>query len=307
MECQVCKKDFEKLGGLHLHISKAHLLSQQDYYYYYYPRYDLGDNELIVYKNHNQYFETNFNTRDSFLDWLQNNWKSHDVKKYFIETLKTRIQKKSYNFLPGQVVLKSLFLPSIQWLSRIYGDLETLLKELSNNGIGIRHTYNFEKIEFNYTNLTIYTDTKEQRALSLGCDTKSMCLNIGDYTASGDNFSNTFIERKSLSDLIGTLSSGIDRFERELEKASNLGAYIVVVIEDTYSNAINYKSSIFGQKVNGQNIFFEIRRLSEKYNNVQFVFSGSRNKSSEIIKKIFLMKEKAQHLDLEYLKDIGEI
>ena len=307
MECQVCKKYFDKLGGLHLHVNKAHSLSQQDYYYYYYPRYDLGDNELIFYKNYNQYFETNFNSRDSFLDWLQNNWRSESVKKYFIDELTARVKKKNYNFLPGQVVLKSLFLPSIQWLTKIYGDIGSVIKELSNNGIGIRHDYDFNKIDFNYSDLTIYTDTREQKALSLDCNTKTMCLNIGDYTASGENFSNTFIERKSLPDLIGTLSSGIDRFEREIIKAESLGAYIVVVIEDKYSNAINYKNSVFGQKITGQNIFFEIRRLSEKYNNIQFVFSGSRNKSADIIKKILLMKDQAKSLDLEYLKDIGEI
>lgn len=307
MDCQVCKKEFEKLGGLHLHINKSHGLSQEDYYYYYYPRYDLGTNDLIDYKNYNQYFEASFNNRESFLTWLTDNWRNDNVKDYFIKTIQKRVDKKGYRFLPGQVVLKSLLLPSLQWLDRIYSGIDNLSNILNQSGIALRHTYKFDRIDFNYSDLVIYIDTREQKALSLDCKTSVMCLNIADYTASGEHFSNTFIERKSLADLVGTLSSGIDRFEREISKAKLLDAYIVVIVEDTYSNAIDYSRGRFGQKITGSNIFFEIRRLSEKYDNIQFLFSGSRNRSSELIKKILLLKEQAKILDLEYLKDIGEI
>lgn len=308
MKCDICQKEFDKIGGLHLHLSKSHNLSQQDYYHYYYPRYDLYSGDLITYKNYTQYFETSFNTRDDFLSWIYDNYNSTNVKDYFIKEISKRADKKRYKFLPGQVVLKSLMLPSVNWLLKIYKDFGSLKNELDKVGISLRHSYKDVKIDsFDYSNLTIYTDTREQNPIHLDCETKKMCLNIGDYTASGDNFSNLFIERKSLADLCGTLSSGIERFEREISKAEALDAYIVVMVDDKYSNAIDYSSKKFNQKITGAHLFFEIRRLSEKYSNLQFIFSGSRNKSSELIKKILLMKDLAKEVDLEYLKDIGEL
>lgn len=66
----------------------------------------------------------------------------------------------------------------------------------------------------------VFIDTREQRPLrfpdALGVDCGSAKLDAGDYSVRG--FSHLFIaERKSLSDLVQTLSHGRERFESELD------------------------------------------------------------------------------------------
>ena len=58
-----------------------------------------------------------------------------------------------------------------------------------------------------------------------------MKLDFGDYTAAGDYYTYTYIDRKSEGDLKSTLSSGnLDRFKRELERAREFNSYVFVVI-----------------------------------------------------------------------------
>ena len=66
VKCQACGKEFEKDRGLHLHI-KAHKLSIGDYYHKYYPRRDRYTNELIKFKNKDQYFSSDFQMRESIV------------------------------------------------------------------------------------------------------------------------------------------------------------------------------------------------------------------------------------------------
>lgn len=73
--------------------------------------------------------------------------------------------------------------------------------------------------------------------------TKSSTLQSGDYSLEGLE-SNITIERKSLSDLFGTLLTGRDRFKRELERLAdeNYSApngYSAVVVEASLSMLIN--------------------------------------------------------------------
>jgi hypothetical protein len=62
VECNVCKKEFEKDKSLHLHI-KAHKLSIGDYYQTQFPRHDLHSKELIKFKNKEQYLSSDFNNK----------------------------------------------------------------------------------------------------------------------------------------------------------------------------------------------------------------------------------------------------
>jgi len=64
---------------------------------------------------------------------------------------------------------------------------------------------------------TIVVDSREQTPLSFNYPTISAGLVTGDYSVAGleDDFC---VERKSLSDLYGSLTSGRDRFLRELQR-----------------------------------------------------------------------------------------
>lgn len=80
--------------------------------------------------------------------------------------------------------------------------------------------------------LRIVVDTREQRALSFECwpdiEVVGAKLEAGDYSIVGyeDRFT---LERKSISDLVGSLTSGRDRFRREMERLSDYEFKAVLV------------------------------------------------------------------------------
>lgn len=306
MICEICKKEFTSLGGLHKHISSIHKLQQEDYYHSYFPRYDKYDNSLINYKSYEKYFQSDFNSRNSFAAWIKENIKSNEVKEYCLLKLKERLSEKGK--LPSQVELKSLFLPTISGFDQIFGGIDKFLEFINTLGYKPKFDYTAVPIERNLGKCKIYQDTREQRPLLFQCDIEVMKLSVGDYTCAAPYYSDVYIERKSLNDLAGTLGKDNERFRKEIERANELGFYIVVVIEDLYSNTIEFTSrKNFGSRINGQHILHEIREITNKYDNIQFVFAGSRKKSTDLIEKIFKFGDAVKTVDLEYLKDIGKI
>lgn len=93
------------------------------------------------------------------------------------------------------------------------------------------------------TPYTIVIDTREQRPLcfdnvitkesagsrvAVSIPTKTRGLKSGDYSIEG--YERTFaLERKSSSDLIGTISRGRERFERELARMQDMDCSAVIV------------------------------------------------------------------------------
>lgn len=75
-------------------------------------------------------------------------------------------------------------------------------------------------------NLTILVDSREQRPLRFkNAKCERATLHTGDYSARVDSVDLrdvVGIERKSISDLVGSLGGGRDRFERELTRLSRI-------------------------------------------------------------------------------------
>lgn len=306
MICELCKAEFKSLGGLHGHISKTHKQTQKDYYYFFSPRYDKQTGKLIKYSSYKEYFNTDFNTKDSFFDWLKEN--NEEGREYCLSLLKRRSEEKKTNLIPSQVELKSLFLPSLVGFDKIFGGLDKFFEAAANTGLKkkldfIAPTVDEEEV------LSIKIDTREQTPLVFdGIKTETGKLTAGDYAPNSNYFCDLFIERKSLYDLAGTLGNQRERFEREVIRAKSLGFYLVVLVECKYSEvaAFGYGNP-FAKKMNGSHIHHEIRDLMTRYDNIQFLFSGNRARSTELVEKIFRMGAAAKSVDLEYLKDTGEI
>ncbi len=300
MECKICNKTFGSLSGLHGHLSKTHKCDQESYYHLYFPRRDLGDGELIAYKNYTQYFSSDFHNRESFADWLFDNYKEEKAREYCI----TKV--KCVTVLPGTACLKSLMIPSIFGFEKMYGSIDKFLEALDLVGIQPKFDYKTLPI-FKEGELKVFQDTREQLPLNLNCDTEVMKISVGDYVAAADFYAGVAIERKSLNDLAGTLGKGKERFIKELERAKELDTYIVILVEASHSD-INYysSSSSFSRKVNGQYLYHQIRELSANYD-CQFVMSGSRTRAADLVEKIFRLGDQAKYMDIEYLKDSGRI
>lgn len=80
--------------------------------------------------------------------------------------------------------------------------------------------------------MCIITDTREQAPYGFerfpGVEIIRAGLATGDYSLAGHE-SRAAIERKSLDDLVGWLTVGRDRFERELDRGRALALFAVVV------------------------------------------------------------------------------
>ena len=77
----------------------------------------------------------------------------------------------------------------------------------------------------------IIVDSREQKPLWTNCEVKK--LDFGDYSIEGHEYLFA-IERKSLPDMLSTLTSGHERFKKELIRA-RVANYFAIVVDGSYS------------------------------------------------------------------------
>lgn len=307
VKCKVCDKEFSSVQSLHKHL-KAHDLRQAEYYQKFYPRYDRHTGDMIKFKNRDQYFETEFNSRVNLKGWLES--VNEERAKDYCETfLKERKEKKNLIYAPSQIELRSLMFPPLHYFKTTKFSYLKICES-----IGLERKFNYgTKIEAEQLDDShlVYVDTREQKPLKFDCDIEVKKLNYGDYTLNDQEFcGKVFVERKNLIDFIGTLSKGYDRFKSEIERAAIDGSYIVVVVESSYGTATNFnKVPIVRNKVKAtpEFIFHRVRELMQSYCNVQFLFVKNRAESSEKIQKILSCRGKSRKADLQYLYDSNQL
>lgn len=59
-------------------------------------------------------------------------------------------------------------------------------------------------------------------------------IKTGDYCVTGDG--GFAVERKSLNDFLGTISTGWERFQREIYRAKDAGFHLPVIVEARFSD-----------------------------------------------------------------------
>lgn len=134
--------------------------------------------------------------------------------------------------------------------------------------------------------MIIAADNREQLAYSFqgyDCTVEAATLNVGDYSITG--FTDKIaVERKSLDDLLGCLTSGRERFEKELARARSLDRFCVIV-EASFEDLVNglYRSQMKPHSACQSVIAWQIRY------GTPFVFAGSR-KAGEYYTHSFLSK-----------------
>ena len=148
----------------------------------------------------------------------------------------------------------------------------------------------------------ILIDTREQKPLSFP-KSMSMKLDFGDYAVGGPHYDYTYVDRKSESDFKGTMSTGFNRFKRELHRAVQFDAYIFIVIESTVEKL--KKNNIFSpHKSNLPYIWHNMRLLTHLFpGKCQFIFSGGRRESEALIPKLLVYGKKLWGTDLQYFID----
>jgi hypothetical protein len=141
-----------------------------------------------------------------------------------------------------------------------------------------------------------------------------MALDTGDYTAAGDFYDRTYIDRKSASDFISTLSlRNLDRFKAELGRISNMDSYLFVVVESSLEYIEKYlksaKRNKFGpHKTSSRFIYHNMRELMHEFSDrCQFVFTGGRDQSEFLIPKILFFGSILWNVDIQYYIDNNEL
>lgn len=123
------------------------------------------------------------------------------------------------------------------------------------------------------TPLAIVVDTREQAPYGFDrfpVEIVRAGLTTGDYSLAAHE-SRAAIERKSLDDLIGCLTVGRDRFERELDRARSLECFAVVVEASMEDMARHRYTSRMAPHAALQSVLaFQVRYA------VPFVWAGSR-------------------------------
>ena len=125
--------------------------------------------------------------------------------------------------------------------------------------------------------MIIVQDSREQLALDfIGLDierVETMGLAYGDYTAIVHEKPVPIVfERKGFSDLWGTMTSGYDRFKREMERAKKDNVKLILIIEGTYTDVWN---GFERSQYDGASMLKKLATLYTKYD-LEYIFCESR-------------------------------
>ena len=299
MICKECGASFDSHQSLHKHLKK-HSLSVEDYYYKHYPRKDLYDGSFIEFRDIDTYFESYFNNRDNMVMYF----KKYPDRSAPIarEMIQKRVIKKELKKPLCQVELRSCLLPSVLLLEKVGIDYNNL-----TNFKGFDYKQNLEFIERD-SDFKILQDTREQEPLPF-YNKHVTKLECGDYTVGGKYYKGIYAERKSLSDLISTISQGYDRFTQEIQRADDFDFYMVVCVERPLFDVLHFNKLYETKRVKAtpEFIFHRIRDLIQKFNNIQFLFVKDRDEMKQKIGKMFLMENDIRKVDLQYCYDKGSL
>jgi hypothetical protein len=304
--CKVDGKEFPSDKALHMSL-KGYGLNKVKYYQTYFERRDLLTNELINFKTKDQYLNSDFNDKNNMKKWLKQQ-PIEKAQEYCKQLLSKRKDDKNLTYSPSQVELRTIMAPSILFYNKIFNDYYDVCSSLGleNRFIHPNNITDQFKNKLNKKSI-IYVDTREQSWLKFDTKFEIKTLPFGDYSCSNDNCK-CFIERKSLSDFISTLSvKNFDRFKNEIDRAKKSGAYLIVIVEEKLSNALSFQYlPHISKKIKAtpEYIFHNVRELLQNYDNLQFLFVDGRGEMTRVIESIFTSNCFYKQIDLQLSYDL---
>ena len=130
--------------------------------------------------------------------------------------------------------------------------------------------------------MRLITDSREQRPYQFETQSEVGALAIGDYSIVGlENY--VAIERKTVDDLIGCLTTDRDRFERELHRGRALD-YFALVIEATLSDLANGE---YRSKMNPKSAVQSLLAFSIRYR-LPIFFAENRQYAQRVTESLLL-------------------
>jgi hypothetical protein len=292
--CKECGKEFDSRRSLHAHL-KAHFNCMCDYYVKHYPKRDLLTGEQVPCLNYDQYVNQDFTCYANFKQWLQ---KTDDcsAKVYILDKAKKKFEEKRVTMSPPDLFYRLSDMADISDCKRLFGSYMAFLTEAKIK------SYFYKRLprdfwENDCADLEILIDTREQQPLNFANSIESK-LDFGDYTAGGDKYSKTFVDRKAVGDFCSTMSGGIDRFRREMDRCVEFGSYMFVVVESSIDK-INEDNKKFVKNISY--VWHNAKQLMLEYpENIQFIFAHSRKGAQKIIPKLLYYGEDLWNVDVGY-------
>lgn len=285
------------------HFYKQHSLKQADYYIKYYNKKDLYSKELLPFRSRENYLENDFLNKNNLKNYLktldrQSKW------SFCKELLLKRKEKKDLIYAPDQFYLKTLMQPPIQYYENTFekNSYNKICEE-----IGLINRYNYSNnLRFDVDKKLEYIcDSREQNHLKLP-NIEIAALKYGDYTIKEKN-QGIYIERKSLSDAISTLSQGFDRLIREVKKCADNNDYLIILIEEKFQNlnSFPFLPHTKHSKCSVDFIMHRARQLLELFpKNLQILCCDGRREAVRVIDKIFRLED-VRNRDLMYFYNLG--
>ncbi len=138
----------------------------------------------------------------------------------------------------------------------------------------------------------IVVDTREQLPLKFSEPVKIEKLDVCDYALKYDGkLLKTMFERKSGSDLLGTLTSGHQRFVDELNRANKQGIRVIVVVECSYNKFINkkFKGGKYSNRLD-KSVLVRILHSTIVSHDLEVVFFNNREEMTTYITNSFEAK-----------------
>lgn len=293
--CKICSQEFSERS----HFWKVHKIKEKDYYEKHSPKFDLLTQERIEFSNPEKYELDNFKDKRNLKKYLELN--KEQGFEYLINWLKKRKDLKNLEFGPAQFELKALQYPGIKFIEEFYG-LGSYKKICETVNLKTRFNYN-QNINFKNKDLEFIMDSREQKGFSLN-NYQIAALPYGDYTIKDNK--EIYVERKSIMDAISTVTSGFDRFCREVERCKNDNNYLIVLIEEKFQNLLSfpYLPHCKRTKVTVEYFHHQIREIYQKYPlNIQFLAVNGREESVNTLSKIFKINDNIREIDLQYEYD----
>lgn len=303
--CKICGQEFLSLSSLHLHLTKTEATTQQEYYEKYFPKYDPYNGRSIPFKNYLDYSERNFiDKKSEFSFILKEGFENSLANNLVFDQLK-KCSDKSKGRFPNYCEWRSSKNIKYDRLLEkgLFGDFVSLFSK--KIGGEMKFNYFPDDLIFVDKDSEILIDTREQKPLFFGPRTT---VNVGDYTLSKENYNGVHIDRKSKADFIGTFTSGLARFKKECQKAKQMDIYLVVLVEECFSDCFRYRPLKFTKQiVGGENAFHGVRQITRQFENIQFLFVKDRIEARRYIKLVLNNKEIIKNYDLQFLYETGRL
>ena len=297
--CRECNKEFDKKRSFHAHL-KAHTLAIGDYYVKHYDKRDLYTNEKLAFRSYDQYMRDDFNDHSNFISWMESA-PPKKVKEYIKNKTKEKFLLKEINISPPNLFYDLSEMANIFYYKKFWGSYSNFLKEFEvenyyNSGLPLKFW------ESSHKDIPMFIDTREKLPLTFE-DSITNKLDFGDYTARGELYSKTFVDRKAQDDFRQTFGKDIERFRREMDRCVEFNSYMFIVAE-TSIDKLEEHNKISKFKSNLGYLWHNIRNLIIDYpQNLQIVFAHNRAGAKKLIPLILYHGKDLWRVDLQYFID----